>query len=302
MSNYSDDVLVRKSVNGGRSMTALAVLVTLGTGLMLFVAVQGGDAFGFAFPAGLGLVALSYWVLSVAARRGDPIGVGLPALVMTLHVATAFILQAAMRAGDGGDQPYDLKGLIIPVVIVVVLARDWQILSTLKKRGLQDQAFPARKPTTALCAVGGVTLVAGFVVIYASLFATGADMRARLKDLAAEAKAFETLIVQDEAHFQDTLKALAGAEDGGPYQASLKEVGVLLAKVEAMRDDPKTGPTMKKVLTTYAAAVAQWKSGLAAAPEDVEAAEGKLRRGDALRDQAIAQFRDEVLIVFKKRD
>ena len=88
MSRLSDEKLVARATHAGRNLDALAAMASLlSAGLIGAVFFSKAQLPFLAWMAGaVALVAIGYWTLAVAAKRGNPASVGIVVVLMTLQL------------------------------------------------------------------------------------------------------------------------------------------------------------------------------------------------------------------------
>lgn len=291
MAEQSNEVLLKKASLPGRDILGLALLATLVAIVVCGAALLGKDlpdTLVF-LPWGIALIAASYWFLGVAARRGDRNAVGVPAVILTIQVGLAFVGMVIAQSqnsmsGAGGAR------FIIPAIIIALLVRDYKVLTELKKRGLWETAFPARRPTKALCTVGGVLLAAGIVVFNLGMFQLGAMAEEDAKAVKQEARKFITIVQNEEATLMKTMKRLSDPEDKRAYNDTVRDLTALYKRVEIVREETKHVRTLSPILLTYAAAVEHWKRGMELLRSDPTKAQAQFEKGDELRQKAAKEF------------
>lgn len=280
MAELSDEVLLKKASLPGRDILGLALLATVVGVLACAVALFGKDLPDLLvfLPWSIALIAASYWFLGVAARRGDRNAVAVAAVIFTIQVAVAFV---SMVIAQGQNQMSGAGGakFIIPAAVIALLVRDYKILTQLKKRGLWETAFPVRKPTTALCTVGGVLLMAGIVVLNLGTFQARAMIEEDTKVLKEGVEKFVGIVKKQEAALMNTMKRLSNPEDTSAYDDTIRDLEALHKRVEVVREELKDVGQLNSILFTYAAAVEHWRKGMELLLSDNPKAQTHLKKG-----------------------
>src|ERR1043165_8364783 len=172
VTNAIDEKLLKRARHAGRNLSVLAILATFGAMVLIAVALFAKGIHGVmaVMAATITLIAAGYWVLAVAARRGNPNAVGVVIVAMVLQICLALIFSgiAAARTNTAFHPP--TGGLLIPILVLVALASSRTVLLELKKRQLWDQVFGSAKPSGNLCWIGGTLLAAGFVAMNAGSY------------------------------------------------------------------------------------------------------------------------------------
>ncbi len=234
MTELSDEVLLGKSHNAGRSMVALAALATLGALLFggIALGIRSGDMnlLSVLPAAGVFSVAAAYWVLAVAARRGDRNAVAIPAVVLTMVVGLLAISFGLARMRDASFGTGNGFQFVIILIIIWALVRDWKVLTELRRRDLWDRAFPDQKPTGAFCVIGGVLLAAGVLFFNVGMLGVGAQAAEAAAERGRQAQKFVNLIEKDQARFMQVFKKYAESGTQDAYADAVKEIDALAAR------------------------------------------------------------------------
>src|SRR5262249_43195405 len=175
MSNLTDEKLLKRAGNAGRNLFALASLATvaaIGLGVLTFLVKEAPWVTGV-MAAILALIAAGYWVLAVAARRGNPNAVGTVLVIAVVGFVLSLVSSGVASARKGTGFEPNGSGLVIPILVILALASSRKVLLELRERGLWEQAFGSAKPTGNLCLIGGSLLVAGFLALNSSAFFVG---------------------------------------------------------------------------------------------------------------------------------
>jgi hypothetical protein len=143
-----DEKLLKRARHAGRNLSVLAILATLGAIALIATALfaKGIHEVMAVLATTITLIAAGYWVLAVAARRGNPNAVGVVIVAMVLQICLALISAglAAARTNSAFQPP--AGGLVIPILVLVALASSRKVLLELKDRQLWDQVFGSAKP------------------------------------------------------------------------------------------------------------------------------------------------------------
>lgn len=271
----------------------LAILATIGAialiaGAIFIKEIHGALA---VLATAISLLAAGYWVLAVAARRGNPNAVGVVIVVMVVQICLAFIFSgiAAARTNSAFHPP--TGGLLIPILVLVALASSRTVLLELKKRQLWDQVFGSAKPSGNLCWIGGTLLVAGFLAMNAGSYYVGSKAGQQQRIEHHHAQAFVELIQRDEKEF---LTAMAGLSvNRGEIETVQTRFNTLEQNFEVLKKEAASENRLLQILTTYGNALRQWKSGLMLSKgpnADTDRAQKMFQLGDQLRAEACQEF------------
>jgi hypothetical protein len=297
MSSLSDEQLLKRARHASTNLWALGVLAALpGIGLIALAAFDSSmsrDAwvFGVAFW----LVAGGYWVLGTAARRGDQRSVAIVVAVLVVHLCIFFISQGviAMRRGDAAfSDGGGIVGAAIGFVVMLILARNYQELVELRKRGLWDQVFGACKPGGHLCIAGGVLFVLGFLCMYGEVVHQASRLKAAQTRMT-HAQSFMNMIRTEEQELAAAMKDFGGVLDPAKVQTALDAVARLEQRALHLQKECSDDQIFAGILTTYISGTREYKDALTIlqqASPDVQEFQRKLKAGDDLRNDACVRF------------
>lgn len=241
----------------------------------------------------LTLVAAGYWVLAVAARRGNPTAVGVVMVAMGLSICLALIGSGWSAARAHSDVRLPLPGLIIPILVFGALASSRKVLLDLQERQLWDRAFGPAKPSGKLCVIGGVLLATGFLGVNALTYGLDWKVEQERKLEVQHAKAFVDLIQVDEKEFLNAVHGTVGHQGPDKIETALAKFGVLELHFEVLKKEIAGADPLLQILTSYGNALRQWKTGLLLLNEpnaDTYRVQQLFKLGDQLRAEACQEF------------
>jgi len=295
--NLTDEQLLKRASHAGRNLTVLTALASLGALALWALAMFINKApFSMLLPAvALSLVAVGYWLLAVAAHRGNPQSVSIVLVLMLLQLVATFLLAgvAAARSGTDFSSNFSFGRLLIPILVIAALASSRSVLLELQGRGLWERAFANAKPSGNLCLIGGVLLATGFISINAGMGYLGSkvtEVRALERKKTSE---FAQIIVNEEAQFMAAIAAAKTALTPARLDAALEKLEALDRKLQGLRNETGDNGRLDTILMTYGNAVRQWKNGLQALREpkpDLNRANQFMQLGDKLRAQAAGEY------------
>jgi len=294
MSNLTDEQLLGRANHASRNLGGLATLASLAAlVLMAAIFVRGTPQFMGLMGMAVGLMAAAYWVLMVAAKRGDPAAVFGPLIAMGAQLALGAVMVALIVGRNPEAAGGNAVGLVVVFLVLVALYSSRSVLVELKERGLWEKAFAGAKPAGQLCLIGNVLLAAGFLGMNGSAVLMGVRVGLDRR----KARAFQAIVLVDEKAFMESLAKASGQADPAAAEAARADMwrkfGTLREKVESAKQGAADNQPLLNVLTTYSGALDLWKQGLEAMAKggaDVARAQAMLKQGDALRAQAIAEF------------
>jgi hypothetical protein len=302
MSNLTDEKLLKRAGHAGTNLFVLACLATLGALLMLALGItvvgKGNDGPGpvlmmVSMGMAIGLVAISYWFLAVAARRGNPNAVGVVIIAMGVQIALTLIASGVGAARNNSEFRPNVASLFIPIVILVALTSSRKVLLELQERGLWIQAFGQAKPSRQLCVVGAVVLSMGLLSLNAVSVYTVEKIQQRHTVELRHARAFVAMIQNDERDFFAAMHGLSGSHGQSDVEPALAKLNALEQNLESIIKDTAPAEPMLPILNSYASAVRQWKNGLqllVSITPDPDRAQKMLELGDKLRGEATREF------------
>jgi hypothetical protein len=285
----SDEKLLQRARYGGRNITALAILATL-VAVFSFLAIpfaKTGDLILFLliFPC----VAVAFWMLAIAARRGNALSLNFVLGVLTLQFLVSIVGEVVAYVVSGGKIPMQLVFIIIPLLVIAVLARNRADLLELRRRGLWDSLFGAARRSKTLCVVGGLLLCASILVLYGDLLfqAVGTSRNVRLR------KEFSDLVLVDEKSLLGTIQSINPSNAKQVLPGAQAKADQLEIKAQGIAKRSPAGSSVHTAATTYVKAVQKWRVGmtlLAGNGSEYERIKTLLVDGDQLRKKAVSQF------------
>ncbi|HEY4309285.1 MAG TPA: hypothetical protein VGN12_07515 [Pirellulales bacterium] len=150
-------------------MTGLAILATIlaAFSLLAISFAKTGNGIWFLLP--LPLMALAYWLVAIAARRGNPLALNFVLGVLAIQFLVSLVGQVAAYLMTGRSIGSQLFLTVLPLLVIAVLARNRTDLIELRRRGLWEALFGAAKPSRNLCLIGGVLLIVSTFALYGGL-------------------------------------------------------------------------------------------------------------------------------------
>jgi len=287
-----DQTLLKRASHAGRNLTVLAVLASLAMLLVIGLAVSIKDARSAMVPLAIAitLIASAYWILMVAARRGNPASVGVVIVLMIVQLVLGLLVSSIIAAQNKASFQFQPGGFIIPIIVIIALVSSRTVLLELQERGLWEQAFPTSKPSGNLVVIGGVILVLGFLSLNASTFYAGIKIKQAGQSEHQQAEAFVQLVQQDEAKFMVSMQKISGKFGDAELNEALANLAILEQKLGQLQQTTgnANGP-LSQILNTYGNAIRQWKNGLTILKQpnpDKDRALQMLKLGDKFRADA----------------
>jgi len=293
--NANDERLLKRARHAGRNLSVLAMLATFG-GMALIAGVlyaKGMRGVMTVLASTITLIAAGYWVLAVAARRGNPNAVGVVIVAMVLQICLTMISSGVTAARTNSAFQPPVTGLFIPILVLIALASSRKVLLELKERQLWDQVFGSAKPSGNLCLIGGILLTTGFVAMNAGTYYLGWKAGQQRTAEFQHAKAFVELIQNDEKAFLTAMQGISGNRDQNEIEAALTKFKALEQNYEVLEKEAASADRLVQILTTYENALRQWKNGLMLLKEpdaDTERVQKMFKLGDQLRAEACQEF------------
>jgi hypothetical protein len=293
--NPIDEKLLKRALHAGRNLSVLAILATLGAIALIAVAVFAKGMHGVTAVLALTIILIAggYWVLAVAARRGNPNAVGVVIVVMVLQICLALISSGIAAARTNSPFQPPVAGLFIPILVLVALASSRKVLLQLKERQLWDQVFGSAKPSGNLCLIGGTLLVTGFVAMNAGTYYIGWKAGQQQQAEVQVAKAFVELIQRDEKDFLTAMRGISVDRSQNGIEIVLTKFQTLEQNLEVLKKEAGSADRLIQILTTYGNALRQWKNGLMLLKEpnaDLDRVQNTFKLGDQLRTEAGQEF------------
>lgn len=293
--NLSDEQLLARASHAGRNLSVLSILATL-VAIGFWVVAFTGKAplLGMIFPAlAITFIAAGYWVLTVAARRGNPSSVGTAIVIMALQLTFVLILAGIGAARTGTDVSSNFPNVIIPILVLLALASSRSVLLELQDRGLWEKVFDSEEMGGQFCVVGGILLAIGFLTLNGGSLYVGQKVQQQRAAEKQQAREFVEMIKHEEQQFMDAAAAVLRGKTSDNLELALARADSLKAKCENIRAAVGEHGHLPGVLTTYSNAVRQWENGLLALKEknpDRKYSQRSLDMGDQLHAEALAEF------------
>ena len=296
MSRLSDEKLVARATHAGRNLGALAAIVSLlSAGLIGAVFFSKAQLPFLVWMAGtVTLVAIGYWLLAVAAKRGNPASVGTVIVLMTLQLVLTLVFSAVAAAKKAGTETWsNTPGAVISLLVISSLYNSWHVLKELQTRGLWNPIFGAARPSGHLCALGGLALAVGFLGVSCVGFCVERDTLSGHQEVVRQARIFKDIVANEETALLRVMESMADTYTSEQLQMAETKAVELERALDALRAETADGTPLGAVLETYDGAVRQWKSCLemmrSSAP-DVERARQMLILAGKMRSEAILNF------------
>jgi hypothetical protein len=290
-----DEKLVKRARHAGRNLSVLAMLATFGAVALIAASLfaKGAQGVMAVFAATITLIAAGYWVLAVAARRGNPNAVGVVIVAMVVQICLSLIFSGIAAAQTKSSFQPPVGGLIIPILVLVALASSRKVLLELKQRHLWDRVFGSAKPSAGLCLIGGTLLVSGFIAMNAGSSYVGWKAGHQQRAEIQQAKAFIELIQEDENAFLRAMQEVSSNWGQDEIETVLTRFETLEQRFEVLKTEAAGADRLLEILTTYGNALRQWKNGLTLLKEsdaDTDRARQMFELGDRLRAEACQEF------------
>ena len=290
-----DQELLKRARNAGRNLAVLATLATLlAVGLLsAIIFSKDAPAVFAAMTLPLALLAAGYWVLAVAARRGNPNAVGVVIVAAVIQMCLVWILAAVNAARQNSPFQPPIVGMIIPIAVLFALNNSRNVLLKLKERNLWDRVFGSAKPSANLCIIGGILFGTGITGFNSGTYYVSWKAEQQQKAEFQHARAFIELVKTDEQEFLAAMRVAMANPTQRNFDTVLNLHKAVEEKLEALKTEATPFKSLLLILHTYGNAIRQWKNGLVAvnAPvPDTRGAQKMFQLGDKLKADAIQEF------------
>ena len=266
--NLNDEQLMRRANNAGRNLAVLATLAICGAlGLWAITFIGKGPQLWLIAPAlALSLLGAGYLMLTIAAFRGNPQSITVVLVLMLFQLAVTLVWTgiSASRTGTDFAANFNATQLVIPILVLCALGSSRSVLLELQNRGLTARAFPAGRPSRALCFFGGTLLATALVFIDSgSGYAAWKIDKVRAEENLTARKFVQLLRIEDK-DFMAAAAEVVRLNLNRPANASdaLAKADVLEKNLEALRKETGADSSLATILTTYGNAVRAYKSAL----------------------------------------
>jgi Tfp pilus assembly protein PilN len=295
ITNAHDQQLLDRARNAGRNLAVLATLATLVALGLLSAGFFSKDAprmvVAMALP--LTLLAAGYWILAVAARRGNPTAVGVVIVAAVVQMCLVLILAGVNAARHNTPFQPPIAGMIIPILVLFALNSSRDVLMKLKERNLWDRVFGSAKPSASLCVIGGMFFVTGIVAFNGGTYYISWKAEQQQKAEFQHARAFIEMLKTDEKQLLGAMPGVLSNPTQRNLEAILNQLKGLQDKLEALKTESASFKNLLQILHTYGNALRQWKSGLTLLTEpipDTHRAQKMFQLGDKLKVDALQEF------------
>lgn len=295
ITNAHDQELLDRARNAGRNLAVLATLATLAAVGLFAVVLFAKDAPGIvaAMTLPLTLLAAGYWILAVAARRGNPNAVGVVIVAAVIQMCLVLILAGVNAARHNTPFQPPIAGMIIPIVVLFALNSSRNVLLKLKERNLWDRVFGSAKPSASLCIIGGMLFCTGIAAFNAGTYYVSWKAEQQQQAEFQHARAFIELLKTDEKEFLAAMRVAMANPTQRNFDTVLNQHKAVEEKLEALKTEAAAFKSLLQILHTYGNAIRQWKNGLMAvnAPvPDTRGAQKMFQLGDKLKADALQEF------------
>lgn len=291
----SDRNVMERGRRAGRSLRVLAYLGTVVSAIAFFAASNApkdNHAFKL-FVLPISVITIGYWILSMEAKRGNPLAPFLGLIILSLQLV-ASVINAGFLLSQGKPQ-IPIIPIFIGALVIYSLHKDHQALKELSERNLRDLTFPDTPSSQFTCAIGGLTLFSGFLWLYTGLFTTVMTAGKAAQEKQQQVQAFATIINQDEKQFMDYWTHLPQPSTTQNLDEAVKKLTAIDAKVAELQKSATA--TQQKpladMLQNYRLALQQWRKGIemmkvseALRPTAVQL----MAEGDARRQQVLDSY------------
>lgn len=290
-----DEKLLKRARNAARNLFVLASLASLGAIILISVAVfaKGLHEFMAILAVTISLIAVGYWLLAVAANRGNPNAVGIVIVAMVLQICLALIFSGITAAQTNTPFQPPVGSLFIPILVLVALANSRKVLLELKQRQLWQQVFGAAKPSGKLCVIGGTLLVMGFVSMNAGTSYLSWKVTQQRKVEIQHANAFVELVQVDEKDLLSAVKVVYRDQNEGDIETALSKLSALEQHLGTLTTETPSTEQLHEILLKYDSALRQWKNGLLLLKDpkgDRDRAQKMFTLGDRFRAEACQEY------------
>ena len=254
---------------------------------------------GFVWPAiATTAVAVGYWILAQVARRGDERALAIVVTVLTLQflLSLAGLMAGYLRTGEfaGGA----MLGLVVALLVLLALSRNYSDLSALRQTGLWSDVSPTNHPETRHCIAGGTLLACGLIGVYIALLvpAIGA---ARIARSRAE---FTELVRLEEKSFLEEFATASHNASSNAVPELIAKLDALDGKVQTISNAAPSSSDLPSIIATYRDALSKWRSGLQLMQNGAgPATAASFEQGDVLRAKAFKDFDNQPISAIKPR-
>lgn len=301
--SVSDRELIRAANHACLILRVLACIAALVlVGALVFSCLWGSKMPAMWFvPAMVLCVTAGYWMLSVAAKRGNPnaplVMVYMIGFLIVVSIAV-MIIASSMSTENVKVQVSNPTGFVLPALLAFVFYRNYQAMREVERRGLGASAFGPPQENRRPCLAGASFLLVGIVGLFGMILYL---QQAVVQNKEAEAQAANAFVGTVQAEEAEFLDALSQIPEGFPEQdvdAALAKLSALdgkMAKLQASLPSDKSGSVadLAQVLAEYRQGLQHYRRSVEMMkqhPLDAEAHAREMQLGERLRLGAIDKY------------
>jgi hypothetical protein len=306
----SDEELLKRSGRAGWYLMALAAAMTVLAVWMVVVAAMAGAAskpdsapsdatwmwaLAMALPLTMCVITVGLWLLTIAAKRGNPTAPGIVLVVIGIQILFAFIVSC--NALLHGIVATTVVYLVIDVVIALTVLDGRTILLEMKQRGVWETSFAAAKPSRRFCLWGGILLIAGYVAFNAGIIVPAYFLAPSATDAPAKAF-FECIKSRMPAAVESLQQWTRNTTDAKSLKAAQEKIESLDQKVAAIQRKVAPDLPLAPILTKYRQALFDWKNAMdefESPDRDMKKVKQYLQSGTKLHSEALGEFNSRYL-------
>lgn len=283
----TDERLIKRAKYGARNLTGLAILATVLAGIILLGAAIGNENLLW---VGLSISAMAagYWVLAAVARHGEQraLAIAVGIMVANFIFSLGGLMIGYLRTNNAS--PAGFIGLLVPLLVILALTRNYSDILELKHRGLWQSVFAAEQPKTSYCAIGGLLLSGGIIALIASCLIPALDEASFIRSR----EEFVSLIQVDDKQFLDAVGNASHTQPPPSVDELMAKVDAIQKKAKSIGDAASETSGLQPIIQTYLKSLEKCRYGLLAIREQGPgpASQVHFAEADALRQEAFKAF------------
>jgi hypothetical protein len=286
----TNEKLIAQASHARINLSVLAILASFVcalTAISVFRVYGRPPAGALSMVGAAASVAAGYWALSVAAKRGNPLAVG----IALVFVALQGVLYLGSYVVRGRESPLTTPAFVVVILLIVgyALVKSRSVLVKLRERELWDSLFGDALPSHRLCVAGGILLALGLGGSYVASARMATEISKEINQETEQAQAFLDMLKGEEPEFGRALKNAVQDPSSANVGTAVAKLKALQQQTETIADSLASESPMKGVLAHYRIAMYQWEQALdlLGRPEpDTATARTRLREAEQSRAEA----------------
>ena len=234
--------------------------------------------------------------LAAAANRGRtaPLTVVISVFVVQLLLVLGLYIYGVSTSA--GAEHATSPGGLLPILVILALNGNRNVLLELEKRSLWDSVFGPPKPTGLVTSLGAFFLIVGLLGLYGSIaltFTKSPPPAPAPQQVVTIQDEWIALIQNEEKRFMTAIQALPEGYSSNEFAHIHLCVSVLDKRTQALRSRTPGDHVMYPIMKDYSKAVGSWRRAAdltISSPTEEETIAELWNSGDRFRASAANAF------------